>query len=586
MLADVTLEDKYTRGEGPVFMTGLQALVRLPMLQRDLDKAKGLNTAGYISGYRGSPLGGYDAALAKAKKHLEAHDIVFKPGINEDLAATAIWGTQQVNLYPGATVDGVFSIWYGKGPGIDRSADAIKHGNMAGVSPKGGVLLLVGDDHGAKSSTIAHQSDHTLIACGVPILHPANIEEFLSFGLFGLALSRFAGCWVAMKTITETVELLSGRDDRPDTLRFRDARGSNPRPLATHQARGRQARAGAADLRRSSRCRQAVRPNQRHRSGRDQERISKTRCDHERQVPHGLRARPRNPWHLGGSTRGAWRQRLQGRTRSGRSSRKAYAPSPRMLEELLVVEEKRPIIEDQVKALLFNAPDAPRRIVGKTDELGAPLLPAHGELSPLLVAKALLARLPGHADLDPARARIARLEDTQRAARGNVVPLTRNPFFCAGCPHNTSTKLPEGSRGMAGIGCHAMARWMDHLNTKTVTQMGGEGVNWIGHAPFTTERHVFQNIGDGTYFHSGIVAIRASIAANSNITYKILYNDAVAMTGGQPVEGGLTPRRHRGAIARRGSSPGCPYQRRPRTLSHRRRRRGGQTPRRPSRDRE
>ena len=206
MLADVTLEDKYTRGEGPVFMTGLHALVRLPMLQRDLDKAKGLNTAGYISGYRGSPLGGYDAALAKAKKHLEAHDIVFKPGINEDLAATAIWGTQQVNLYPGATVDGVFSIWYGKGPGIDRSADAIKHGNMAGVSPKGGVLLLVGDDHGAKSSTIAHQSDHTLIACGVPILHPANIEEFLSFGLFGLALSRFAGCWVAMKTITETVD--------------------------------------------------------------------------------------------------------------------------------------------------------------------------------------------------------------------------------------------------------------------------------------------------------------------------------------------------------------------------------------------
>jgi indolepyruvate ferredoxin oxidoreductase len=540
MLADVSLDDKYTKDAGRVFMTGLQTLVRLPMLQRDRDKERGLKTAGYISGYRGSPLGGYDSALTKAKRHLDAHDIVFRPGINEDLAATAIWGTQQVNLYPGATVDGVFSIWYGKGPGVDRSADAIKHGNMAGTSPNGGVLLLVGDDHGAKSSTIAHQSDPTLIACGVPILNPASLAEYLSFGLFGFALSRFAGCWTALKAITEIVD--SSAVVSIDPTRFAFTTPADPTPGRSRHIRieeGKLEQERRAFVDRLEAVRRFARTN-----AVDKVVVSsaaprlgivtsgKSHLDFLRALEIlGISA-----GELAGLGVSVYKVGLVWPLEP--EGIRAFAGG---LDELLVIEEKRGIIEDQIKALLFNAADAPRRVIGKSDERGAPLLPAHGELSPLLVAKALLARLPERAELAGGAARLAEREAIQREARGNVIPLSRNPFFCAGCPHNTSTKLPEGSRGMAGIGCHAMARWMDHLNTKTVTQMGGEGVNWIGHAPFTTEKHVFQNIGDGTYFHSGIVAIRASIAARSNITYKILYNDAVAMTGGQPVEGGLGP---------------------------------------------
>ncbi|WP_313034519.1 indolepyruvate ferredoxin oxidoreductase family protein [Massilia alkalitolerans] len=553
-LRAVTLDDKYTVDKGQIFLSGVQMLARLPMLQKARDLRAGLNTAGYVSGYRGSPLGGLDQALWKAKKHLEDHDVVFQPGLNEDLAATAVWGTQQVNLYQSATRDGVFGMWYGKGPGVDRSADVLKHANSAGTSPKGGVLMLVGDDHAAKSSTVAHQSEHLLVACGIPVLYPSSVQEFHDYGLHGWAMSRYAGLWVAMKCVTDVVE--SSASVEIDTeglqivlppvpalegglgIRWPDAPLEQEARLVDHKWYA------ALDYIRANRLNRVV-------------------VDAP-EASFGIVAAGKAYLDL--------RQALvdlgiddDACARIGIRILKVGCVWPLHaddvqefasgLREILVVEEKRQVLEYAIKEQLYNWPHAERpNVYGKFDERsgaggewsaprGQWLLPARYELSPALIAKAIARRL-GQAEL-PADlragidARIAIIEAKEREAARPRVTAERKPWFCSGCPHNTSTRVPEGSRALAGIGCHYMALWMDR-RTDTVSQMGGEGVSWLGQMHFTSDRHVFVNLGDGTYFHSGLLAVRAAIAAKANVTYKILYNDAVAMTGGQPVDGTLT----------------------------------------------
>ncbi len=539
-LADVTLEDKYTLPSGRVFLSGIQALVRLPMMQRERDRAAGLRTAGYISGYRGSPLAGYDTALHQARRHLAAHGIHFQPGVNEDLAATALWGTQQVNLYPTAKCDGVFGIWYGKGPGVDRSMDPLKHANFAGSSRHGGVLAIAGDDHGCQSSTTAHQSEQMFLAAMIPLLNPATVQEYLDYGLYGFALSRFAGVWAGFKAISETVESSAsivvdpqrqplvtpadfdlppgGLNIRwPDTPLDQERRLHGPKmaavaafaranPLdrlvfAPQPARLGIMAAGKAYLD----ARQAL----------DDLGLTEAQCR-----TLGLRL-----YKVGM----VWPLEADGARRFAEG-----------LEEIFVVEEKRGFIEDQLMRALYNLDAARRpRIVGKTDETGATLLPSTGELTPTMVARALVARLERlNAATPEIQQRLQRLQSFESLAEASHKSL-RLPYFCAGCPHNTSTNVPEGSRALAGIGCHFMAIWMPRA-TSTYSHMGGEGAAWIGQAPFTEDKHVFQNLGDGTYSHSGLLAIRAAAVAGVNITYKILYNDAVAMTGGQTVEGQLT----------------------------------------------
>jgi indolepyruvate ferredoxin oxidoreductase len=554
-LSSVTLDDKYTLERGRAYMSGIQALVRLPMLQQARDQAAGLNTAGFISGYRGSPLGGLDIALWKAKKHLAGHQVVFQPGINEDLAATAVWGTQQVNLYPGAKHDGVFAMWYGKGPGVDRSGDVFKHGNSAGSSRHGGVLVLAGDDHAAKSSTLAHQSEHIFKACGLPVLFPANVQEYLDFGLHGWAMSRYSGLWVAMKCVTDVVESSASVDIDPHRTQIvippdfvMPEGGLNirwPDPPLVQEARLLDYKWYAALA--------YVRANQLDRVEIDspvarfgiitggkayldvRQALVDLGLDDETCARIGIRL-----YKVGC----VWPLEAQGA--------QAFA---RGLQEILVVEEKRQILEYAIKEELYNWPDGQRpRVFGKFDEkdgsggewsvpMGNWLLPAHYELSPALIAKAIATRLEKFDLPSDVRARIAArvaaIEAKEKALAKPRVAVERKPWFCSGCPHNTSTNVPEGSRAMAGIGCHYMTVWMDR-NTSTFSQMGGEGVAWTGQAPFTNENHVFANLGDGTYFHSGLLAIRAAIAAKVNITYKILYNDAVAMTGGQPVDGVLS----------------------------------------------
>ena len=554
-LSNVTLDDKYTLERGRVYMSGIQALVRLPMLQRERDLAAGLNTAGFISGYRGSPLGGLDLALWKAKSHLASHEIVFQPGVNEDLAATAVWGTQQVNLYPSAKYDGVFAMWYGKGPGVDRSGDVLKHGNSAGSSRHGGVLVLAGDDHAAKSSTLAHQSEHIFKACGLPVLFPSNVQEYLDFGLHGWAMSRYSGLWTAMKCVTDVVESSASIDVDPQRVRIMLPEdfempdgGLNirwPDPPLVQEARLLDYKwyAALAYVRANKLDRIEIdSPNARFgiiTGGKAyldvRQALSDLGLDDETCKRIGVRL-----YKVGC----VWPLEAQGA--------QAFAKG---LKEVLVVEEKRQILEYAIKEELYNWPDGQRpRVFGKFDEkdegggewsvpMGNWLLPAHYELSPALIAKALAARLDKFDLPSDVRARIAAriavIEAKEKARAMPRVEVERKPWFCSGCPHNTSTNVPEGSRAMAGIGCHYMTVWMDR-STSTFSQMGGEGAAWIGQAPFTNDRHVFANLGDGTYFHSGLLAIRAAIASKANITYKILYNDAVAMTGGQPVDGVLT----------------------------------------------
>ena len=539
-LETVTLDDKYTLDKGRVYLTGIQALVRLPLLQQARDKLAGLNTGGFISGYRGSPLGGYDVALHGARTFLEQQNIHFQPGLNEDMAATALWGSQQVALFEGATVDGVFGIWYGKGPGVDRSGDVFKHANSAGTSPYGGVLAIMGDDHGASSSTLAHQSEQVMAAAMMPILHPATLQDYLDFGLYGFELSRFSGCWVGLKAVAQTVET-SGSVDvdlaRPKIVIPSDFTmppgGLNirrPDPPLDQERRlhGPRMAAVAAFARANTLDRVMIEPDAPRlgiaAAGKAyldvREALDELGLSDQEAAALGIRLyKVGLVWPL--------------ETENARG----FA---RGLSELLVVEEKRGFIEDQFAKALFNQPDRPR-LIGKHDEDGSVLLPSEGELSPIVVARVIAERLLRLGIVMPVLSqRLARLRELE-ARTSKIMPLlTRTAYFCSGCPHNTSTNVPEGSRALAGIGCHALVIFMPERRAHLWSHMGGEGGAWIGQAPFTSERHVFQNLGDGTYSHSGLLAIRAAAAAGVNITYKVLYNDAVAMTGGQRVEGGLT----------------------------------------------
>jgi indolepyruvate ferredoxin oxidoreductase len=542
-LMQVGLDDKYRLEPKRIYLSGVQALVRLPMLQRERDRASGLNTAGFISGYRGSPLGMYDHALWRAKSFLQEHDIAFVPGLNEDLAATAVWGSQQVGLFPGAKVDGVFGIWYGKGPGVDRSVDALKHANSAGSSRHGGVLALAGDDHGCQSSTLAHQSEQVFAAALMPIINPATLQDYLDLGLLGFALSRYSGCWVGFKAISETVESSASIDGDPSRIKITlptdfemPPGGLNirwPDPPLDQERRlfGAKMQAAAAFVRANPFDR-IVLDSRPARLGIVA--TGKAYLD-LRQALADLGISDRDAESLGlriYKVALTWPLEESGARRFAEG-----------LQDVLVVEEKRGFIEDQLKRILYNV-DAWKRptVVGKQDETGAPLVPSDGELNPTIVASALVARLRRFGHQSPVlEQRLARLEAFEHPETARTpITLQRTPFFCSGCPHNTSTKLPDGSRAMAGIGCHGMALYVPSRRTATITHMGAEGANWIGQAPFTSEEHIFQNLGDGTYTHSGLLALRAAAVSGVNITYKILYNDAVAMTGGQPAEGGFT----------------------------------------------
>ncbi|MDP9044402.1 MAG: indolepyruvate ferredoxin oxidoreductase family protein, partial [Pseudomonadota bacterium] len=556
----VSLDDKYALASGRALMSGVQALVRLPMLQKIRDASAGLNTAGFISGYRGSPLGGYDQALWQAKKHLAAQDIVFTPGVNEELAATAVWGSQQLDLYPeGNKFDGVFGIWYGKGPGVDRCSDVFKHANMAGTSRHGGVIALAGDDHIAKSSTAAHQSDHIFKACGLPVFFPSSVQDILDMGLHAFAMSRFAGVWSGMKTIQEIVESTASVSVDPDRVRI-----VLPQDFAMPIG-GLHIRWPDAPLEQEARLM-------------DYKWYAALAYVRANKLNHNVIAGPNDRFGLiaSGKAYNDTRQALQDLgldesecRRLGIRLHKVNVVWPleatitrdfaQGLQEILVVEEKRQVIEYQLKEELYNwRADVRPNVLGKFDEADGDdsggewsrpnpsqnwLLRAQADLTPALIGKAIAKRLKKlGVDVDTAARmdrRLALIEAKERSlAALTVATGERTPFFCSGCPHNTSTRVPDGSRAVAGIGCHYMTVWMDR-STTTFSQMGGEGVSWVGQAAFTRDQHVFSNLGDGTYYHSGLLAVRQSIAAGVNITYKILFNDAVAMTGGQPVDGTL-----------------------------------------------
>lgn len=543
LLRDVDIDDKYRMDADRVYLSGTQALVRLPLIQRERDRALGLNTGGFISGYRGSPLGMYDHALWRAKSFLQAQNIAFVPGLNEDLAATAVWGSQQVGMFSGARVDGVFGLWYGKGPGVDRSLDALKHANSAGTSPHGGVLALAGDDHGCQSSTLAHQSEQVFASALIPVLNPATLQDYLDLGLLGIALSRFSGCWVGFKAISETVESSASINSDISRLVINQPtdfemppgglgiRWPDP-PLEQERRLHGPKMAAVAAFARANYFDRIVLDSKPARLGIIA--TGKAYLD-LRQAIADLGITEADAHELG--------LRIYKVTLTWPLEETGARRFAEGLKDVLVVEEKRGFIEDQLTRILYNI-DADKRpsVVGKRDETSATLLPSEGELTPTMVAGALVARLRRLGFHSPAlEQRLAKLEAFDRPATLAVAAKTqRTPYFCSGCPHNTSTKVPDGSRAMAGIGCHGMALSIPNRRTATVSHMGAEGVTWIGQAPFTDESHVFQNMGDGTYTHSGLLALRAASAAGVNITYKILYNDAVAMTGGQPAEGGLT----------------------------------------------
>ncbi|NCT68861.1 MAG: indolepyruvate ferredoxin oxidoreductase family protein [Rhodanobacteraceae bacterium] len=535
---EYTLEHKYTRAEGRIYLSGVQALVRLPLMQQMRDRAAGINTAGFISGYRGSPLGGFDLELWKAKKHLAASNIEFTPGLNEDLGATMVWGTQQANLFPGAKYDGVFAMWYGKGPGVDRCGDVFKHGNAAGTGKFGGVLALAADDHACRSSTLPHGSELEFVSAMMPVLNPAGVQDILDMGLLGWAMSRFTGRWVGFKTIAETVESSASVNVNPHQLDIvlpEDFVGPDgglnirwPDPPLNQEMRLHQYAVQASQaFARANRIDKVVLDSPTARLGIVT--TGKSYLDVLQALEYlGISAAMARDIGIRVYKVGmTWPLEPLGIREFARG-----------LEDIIVVEEKRSFIESQMKEYMFNW-DVRPHIVGKYDEAGHWILPSTNELTPAMIALVIARRLGRFFTSDAIKARVAWIEAKEQELTLPRANFPRVPHYCSGCPHNTSTQVPEGSRALGGIGCHYMVTWMDR-RTDTFTQMGGEGVTWCGQAPFTETRHVFQNLGDGTYFHSGSLAIRQAVAAKVNITYKILYNDAVAMTGGQPVDGTLS----------------------------------------------
>ena len=538
------LDDKYLQTDGRVFMSAIQALVRLPLDQARRDRAKGLTTAGFISGYRGSPLGTYDAALWSAQKFLQEADVTFLPALNEELAASSVRGTQELKWLGKSNFDGIFSLWYGKGVGTDRAMEALKLGNLEGTANQGGVLVLTGDDHGGKSSASAHQSDHTLIAAMIPILYPSSSAEIIEFGLAGWAMSRFSGSYVSLKCVTDTLDY-SSSVMLPDALRdfslphdFENPEGGlglqqlrSPLQQEDYALRLRlpavQAFARANGIDRvifDSRTRSLgiVTSGKAYldtRQALDDLGLSEMEC-----AQFGIRLyKPGLVWPMD----------------TIRATE--FAKNHR---ELLIVEEKRPVIEDQMASMLYALPDSARPVLtGKMDDKGNQLLSQVGELSPSLVRDVLINRLEALKLVTPAIAEKIAFYQNSKIASLNLTGsgVVRPPYYCSGCPHNTSTKLPDGSIAMSAVGCHGLAAFMPERRTLMPMPMGGDGMPWVAAGPFVNTPHMFQNMGDGTYAHSGILSIRAAVAAGSTMTFKILYNDAVAMTGGQPVEGAPTP---------------------------------------------
>jgi len=552
-LRPVSLDDKYDLTQDRVLVTGYQALIRACLMQKARDRAAGLNTAGYLTGYRGSPLGGLDQQFMRAGRQLSQADIKFQPGINEELAATALWGTQQAELRGEGKFDGVFGMWYGKGPGVDRSGDVFRHANLAGTAKNGGVIALMGDDHTAESSTTAHQSEFHFVDVMMPILNPGGVQEIIDYALYGWAMSRFTGAWTALKCMHETVESTGVVDGSLDHIKlvtptdFRMPEGGLNIRLAD-TILGQEAR--LHDFKRDAML-AFVRANKLNkiitsggrnakigiittgkayldvRQALDELGIDEVKCN-----DLGLRLfKIACVWPIG---------------------RQELAEFAQGLDLIIVVEEKRSLIEVQVREELYGTANQPV-CIGKKDEHGNWLFPVKGALDPNDVAICIGERLLRYGANDELAANVARLKAAQRALSETVDVAQRIPYFCSGCPHNTSTRVPEGSRAYAGIGCHYMAQWMDR-QTLGYTQMGGEGANWIGEAPFSSRDHVFQNLGDGTYNHSGYLAIRAAIASGVKMTYKILFNDAVAMTGGQANEGGLNVPQIARQVAAEGAS--------------------------------
>ncbi|WP_423457855.1 indolepyruvate ferredoxin oxidoreductase family protein [Ottowia sp. VDI28] len=564
-LASVSLDDKYTSTDGRVYLSGIQALVRLMLVQKWRDQAAGLTTAGFVSGYRGSPLGGIDEAFWHAQKHLDANGVKFLPGINEELAATAVWGTQRVHLMGESAVDGVYAMWYGKGPGVDRCGDVFKHMSHDGTSARGGVLLVAGDDHGAYSSTLPNQSDHMFAASMIPMLYPQSVEEYIELGLHGFAMSRFAGLPVGFKALADTVESSGPVSANAMAVQTRLPAGFAFPPAGVH------ARLSTDTLGVQARKQEALMQ--------DYKIYAAIAYARENRLNHVTIDSPHAKLGIVASGK-SYRDVLEALEELGIGTEEASRIGVRVfkvampwplepdsirefadgLDEILVVEEKRQIVEYQLKEHLYNwREDVRPRVIGKFDEAGEwvhPrgrwLLPAAADFSVAQIARVIAGRIARFHMSDLIRTRLAILDAKDVVLEKAVATPARPAWYCSGCPHNTSTKVPEGSLALAGIGCHVMATAIYPEHNKTTTHMGGEGAPWLGAAWFSKRRHVFANLGDGTYYHSGSMAIRAAVAAGVRITYKILYNDAVAMTGGQPIDGPVSVPR----IARQVASEG------------------------------